>query len=67
MIRRFLEAGLIAALGLAIAQAQTQTPAPTADPYANNADAGKLQFPHSRSTETIPPVLPNDTRAPEVD
>ena len=30
---------LTAALGLA------QAPPPTADPYANNADAGKLKFP----------------------
>ena len=28
-----------------LAQAQTPTPAPNADPYANNADAGKLSFP----------------------
>ena len=27
------------------AQAQTPVPPPTADPYANNPDAGKLQFP----------------------
>jgi len=36
---------LTAALGLAMFHAQAQTPAPTADPYANNPDAGKLQFP----------------------
>jgi hypothetical protein len=30
---------------LVMFQAQGQTPPPTADPYANNADAGKLQFP----------------------
>src|ERR1700722_13616569 len=36
---------LTAALGFAIFQAQGQTAAPTADPYANNADAGKTQFP----------------------
>ena len=41
--------GAIGTLGL-YAQAQnpparTQTPAPTADPYANNPEAGKLQFP----------------------
>ena len=35
----------LAALGLVIFQAQGQTPPPTADPYANNPDAGKLQFP----------------------
>ena len=34
-----------ATLGLVIFQAQAQTPPPNADPYANNPDAGKLQFP----------------------
>src|SRR5437879_3594616 len=46
-------AALAAALGIAtfLAQGQNaparkgQTPAPSADPYANNPDAGKLQFP----------------------
>src|SRR6476659_10224586 len=46
-------APLAAALGIAtfLAQGQNaparkgQTPAPSADPYANNPDAGKLQFP----------------------
>src|SRR6202167_3745547 len=36
---------LTAALGSVMLQAQGQTPAPGADPYANNPDAGKLQFP----------------------
>src|ERR1700733_13398677 len=36
---------LTAALGLAMFHAQAQTPRPSADPYANNPDAGKLQFP----------------------
>src|ERR1700678_2584052 len=36
---------LTAALGLVTLQAQGQTPAPGADPYANNPDAGKTQFP----------------------
>src|SRR5215472_2043836 len=36
-------AALVAAA--ALAQAQAPTPAPNADPYANNPDAGKLQFP----------------------
>jgi len=37
----------MAALGLVTFQAPGQTPPPaaTADPYANNADAGKTQFP----------------------
>src|ERR1700721_1972895 len=42
MNRHFVFVAL-AALGLF--QAQAQTPPATADPYANNADAGKLQFP----------------------
>jgi 2-keto-3-deoxy-L-rhamnonate aldolase RhmA len=33
------------AFGLFLAQAYGQTPPPGADPYANNPDAGKLQFP----------------------
>jgi 2-keto-3-deoxy-L-rhamnonate aldolase RhmA len=37
---------LSAALGIAqTPPARTQAPAPSADPYANNPDAGKLQFP----------------------
>ena len=49
MSRRILVA-LFAALGLVLIQAQAQGPgaqAPrsTADPYANNPDAGKMQFP----------------------
>src|SRR5438067_441377 len=36
----------VAALACGIFQAQAQAPPPaTADPYANNPDAGKLQFP----------------------
>ena len=42
---RFPVAALTAAIGLMMFQAQGQTPAPNADPYANNPDAGKLQFP----------------------
>src|SRR5271169_6509580 len=44
---RFPGLALTAALGFALSLAQAQTPAPaaTADPYANNPDAGKLQFP----------------------
>ena len=36
---------LTAAMGFALSQAQVQTPRPNADPYANNPDAGKTQFP----------------------
>jgi len=42
----------LASLGIVTSKAQGQgkqnkqnTPAPNADPYANNPDAGKLQFP----------------------
>src|SRR5579862_8056717 len=46
MNRRFPGLALTIALGLVMYQAQTQTPRPsTADPYANNPDAGKMQFP----------------------
>src|ERR1700729_3252087 len=47
-MNRLFPLALTAALGLVIFQAQgqtPQTPPPTADPYANNADAGKTQFP----------------------
>jgi 2-keto-3-deoxy-L-rhamnonate aldolase RhmA len=36
---------LTAAMGVGICQTPAQTPRPNADPYANNADAGKLKFP----------------------
>ena len=50
MSRRFPVVSLFAALGLVLFQAQGQTPAgqtprPNADPYANNPDPGKTQFP----------------------
>ena len=46
MNRRFPVAALTAALGLAdVSGTGADTPPPTADPYANNPDAGKLQFP----------------------
>ncbi len=46
-MKRFL---IAAAFSVALLQAQNnppaaQTPKPNADPYANNPDAGKLQFP----------------------
>ena len=48
-IARTAALGLTALASMTLAQAQTPaaapTPKPTADPYANNADAGKLQFP----------------------
>jgi 4-hydroxy-2-oxoheptanedioate aldolase len=49
MNRRFPVLAFMAALGsvvlLAQAQPQGQTPRPNADPYFNNQDAGKTQFP----------------------
>ncbi|MGP8245492.1 MAG: hypothetical protein ACLQVN_13345 [Bryobacteraceae bacterium] len=45
MNRRFPAVALTAALGLVIFQAQGQTPPPSADPYANNPDAGRTRFP----------------------
>ena len=50
MNHRFSVVSVMAAFGWMVFQAQAQTPAsqtppPTADPYANNADAGKLKFP----------------------
>ena len=51
MKRLFLTVALFAAIGLVAAQAQSpaaapgQTPRVSADPYANNADAGVLKFP----------------------
>jgi hypothetical protein len=43
---RFPAAALTAAAALLMFQAQAQQPAPsTADPYANNAAAGTMQFP----------------------
>src|SRR5579863_2235926 len=45
MNRRYPVLALTAALGLVVLQAQGQAPRPNADPYANNADPGKTQFP----------------------
>ena len=51
MKKTFLIASLFACMGLTISHAQAQNaaaaqpPKPNADPYANNADPGKLQFP----------------------
>src|SRR5580692_4317004 len=42
---RFPALALTAAFGLAIFQAAAQTPPASADPYANNPDAGKTKFP----------------------
>jgi 2-keto-3-deoxy-L-rhamnonate aldolase RhmA len=42
---RFPPAALTAVLAFTILHAHAQTAPPSADPYANNADAGKTQFP----------------------
>src|SRR5215472_14894179 len=49
-MKRYFPIALTVALGVVVFQVQGQTPQgqtprSTADPYANNADAGKLQFP----------------------
>jgi 2-keto-3-deoxy-L-rhamnonate aldolase RhmA len=64
----FIALAAAAALGIASFNAQTpgQTPPPSADPYANNPDAGKLQFPlaapagkDSGAKQTPPPGAQN--------
>jgi 2-keto-3-deoxy-L-rhamnonate aldolase RhmA len=53
MNRRFTAYLLAAVLGLVVVQAretQAQAPPPTADPYANNANAGTLKFPLAAPT-----------------
>src|ERR1700688_2691480 len=45
MMSRFPVVALSAALVMVLSQAQGQSPRSTADPYANNPDAGKTQFP----------------------
>jgi 2-keto-3-deoxy-L-rhamnonate aldolase RhmA len=65
-MNRLSVATLAAALGFMIIQAQGQTPLPNADPYANNPDAGKMQFPlaapagkNSGAITTAPPGAVN--------
>jgi hypothetical protein len=48
-MNRFRVVALMATLGSMIFQAQGQTPPSTADPYANNPDAGKTKFPDDLS------------------
>ena len=50
MKRQLFAAAIVASLGLVLYQAQGQAPTgqaprPNADPYANNPDPGKMQFP----------------------
>ena len=73
MDRRFQAAALCVAGGLLIfpAQAQSQGQAPppsTADPYANNPDAGNMRFPlaapagkDSGAITTAPPAAVNQS------
>ncbi len=72
MNRRFLPVVTAAALGLLVSQAQAQqVPPPSADPYANNADAGKLQFPLAapagKDTGAITKALPGGVNQGVVD
>jgi 2-keto-3-deoxy-L-rhamnonate aldolase RhmA len=73
---QFKVVALGAAFGLALAQAQAQAPAgqtppPTADPYANNADAGKTQFPLAaptgKDTGAITKALPGGVNQGMID
>ena len=59
----------VAALACGIFQAQAQAPPPaTADPYANNPDAGKLQFPLAapagKDSGAITKALPGGVNRP---
>src|SRR3954469_11096595 len=62
---------ITAALALTAAFAQAPTPAPTADPYANNPDAGKLAFPLAapagKDTGAITKALPGGVNQGVVD
>lgn len=73
---RFAVVALSAALGLVLFQAQGQTPAgqtprPNADPYANNPDAGKMQFPLAapagKDSGAITKPLPNGVNQGMID
>jgi 2-keto-3-deoxy-L-rhamnonate aldolase RhmA len=73
MICLSLNVTLFAALGIAASHALAQTPPPvqapkqTADPYANNPDAGKLKFPLAapagKDSGAIRTALPGATNA----
>ena len=69
MKRQLLTAALAVATGAISLSAQT--PPPTADPYANNADAGKLQFPLAapagKDTGAINTPLPGGVNKGPVD
>ena len=65
-MNRFSVAMLTPALGFTMLLAHAQTPSPSADPYANNPDAGKMQFPlaapagkDSGAVSTAPPGAVN--------
>ena len=69
MKRQLLTAALAVATG--VISLSAQTPPPTADPYANNADAGKLQFPLAapagKDTGAINTPLPGGVNKGPVD
>ncbi len=69
MNRQLLTAALAVATG--VISLSAQTPPPTADPYANNADAGKLQFPLAapagKDTGAISTPLPGGVNKGPVD
>ena len=76
MTRKFSVVMLSSALLLVLFQAQGQTPAnqtprPNADPYANNPDAGKMQFPLAapagQDSGAITKALPNGVNQGMVD
>src|SRR5689334_8288524 len=76
MVRRFLLVALAAVLGVVQFQAMGQTPAgqtppASADPYANNPDAGKLQFPLAapagKDTGAITKALPGGVNQGMID
>src|SRR3954451_10128498 len=72
---QLLRVAMAASLGIvqfqALAQNPAQAPAPSADPYANNPDAGKLQFPLAapagKDSGAISKPLPNGVNQGTID
>ena len=72
MKRQFFALAFAVSLFQASAQVPAgQTPPPTADPYANNPDAGKMQFPlaapKGKDTGAIKNALPGGVNQGPVD
>jgi len=73
--RLLFAAALFAVIGISTFQGQqtprAQAPAPSADPYANNPDAGKLQFPLAapagKDSGAISKPLPNGVNQGTID